>query len=104
MMDEGLIIETDGRVVGVAVRVRGGFMFFSSDPDLKILEATVFRRVEMITQRVTEILQYGGSSKEQTSIGIPPSYSPSIDGGGNVVRLHPRRCRTTIDPEPPDAA
>jgi hypothetical protein len=34
MLDDRFLIEADGRVVGVAVRVRGGFMFFSSDPDL----------------------------------------------------------------------
>lgn len=57
MMDEGLVIESDGRVVGVAVRVRGGFMFFSTDPDLKLLEGTVFGRVEMVARQVAEIAQ-----------------------------------------------
>jgi hypothetical protein len=64
MMDEGFVIENGGRVVGVAVRVRGGFMFFSSDPDLNELEATVFRRAEMVTRRVAEIVQAKRCSRE----------------------------------------
>jgi hypothetical protein len=57
MSDEGIVIEVDGRIVGVAVPVRGGFMFFSFHPDLKVLEATVYRRAEMLTGRTAEILQ-----------------------------------------------
>lgn len=106
MTDEGVIIEADGRVVGVAVRVRGGFMFFSSDPDFNELEATVFRRAEMVTQRVAEIVQAKRCSRECTMVEAPPSWSAfAIDvGGGNVVPLRPRQHHTNADPEPPDAA
>jgi hypothetical protein len=105
-MDEDLIIENDGRVVGVAVRVRGGFMFFSSDPDLNELEATVFRRAETIMRRVAEIAQAKRCSGERTVIEAPPSRSATaIDGGGgNVLRLRPKQCHANANPEPPDAA
>jgi hypothetical protein len=106
MMDEGLVIKNDGRVVGVAVPVRGGFMFFSSNPDLKALEATVFRRADMITRQVAEILQAKPNLIGQTGIEVLPGWSVSeIDvGDRNVARLHPRQCHTNADPEPPDAA
>jgi len=106
-MDEDIFIETDGRVVGVVVRVRGGFMFFASDPDLKVLEATVFRRAEMVARRVAEMtLQAKRKSKEQTAIGAPQNWSASAIevSGGNVVRLYPKARHTSAKPEPPDAA
>lgn len=106
MIDEGLVIKNDGRVVGVAVPVRGGFLFFSSDPDLKALEATVFRRAEMITRQVAEILRAEPNLNVQTGIEVLPGWSVSaIDvGDGNVTRLHPRQGHTSAEPEPPDAA
>ena len=99
-MDEHLIIKNDGRAVGVAVPVHGGFLFFSSDPELKALEATVFRRAEMITRQVAEI------ARAKTRFEVSPAWGVSvIDAGyGNVVRLHPRQCQMNADPEPPDAA
>lgn len=96
----------EGRVVGVAVHVRGGFMFFSSDPDLKGLEATVFRRVKMISQRVVEIIDANRISKGESATKAPHNWTAAaIDPrGDNVVRLHARRWDTNGDPEPPDAA
>jgi hypothetical protein len=106
MTDEGLAIETNGRVVGVAVRVRGGFMFFASDPEFKMLEANVFRSAEMIRRRVTDIVQAKQSLKEPTAIGVPPngSAAPIAALGSNVVLFRPRPWHTHEDPEPPDAA
>lgn len=106
MMDEGIVIKNDGRIVGVAVPVRGGFMFFSSDPDLKALEATIFRQAEMIARQVAEIVRARPNLMVQTGVDVPPSRSVSeiVVGGGNVVRLQPRQCHTNADPEPPDAA
>jgi len=56
-MDEYIVIAAGGRDVGIAVRVRGGFMFFSSEPEFRILEATVLSRAEMFAQRAAEIEQ-----------------------------------------------
>lgn len=104
-MDDGVVIEHDGRVVGVAVRVRGGYMFFSSDPDLKLLEATVFRRPAMITKRVAESF-HAKITSEPCAMRSPRRWSGSaIDPAGtNVVRLHPRKWSPKGDSEPPDAA
>jgi len=95
MFDDRILIESDGRVVGVAVRVHGGFMFFSSDPDLKELEATIFPRAKSIGRRVAELVQARKGSNDQ-----------SPQGTGKVVPLRPPRCehRNIDDPPPPTAA
>ena len=104
VMDEGILVEAVGRVVGVAVPVRGGFMFFSLDPALKVLEATVFRRAEMLTRRVAEIVQRATNLKEERATQVPPCWTVAIDAGGRVVRVRPMQWRTHRDPERPDAA
>jgi len=104
-MDEGIVIEHDGRVVGVAVRVRGGFMFFSPDPDLRVLEGNVFGRAEMVTRRVAEVVRAMRISNKRSAVAHPSWSASAIDsGGGNVVRLRPRQRHKNADPEPPDAA
>lgn len=55
MSGDRFVVEADRRVVGVAVRVPGGFKFFSSDPDYLELEATTFPRARAMAQRVSEI-------------------------------------------------
>ena len=95
MFDDRFLIEADGRVVGVAVRVRGGFMFFSSDPDLKELEAKIFPRAKSIGRRVAEFVQAKRGANDQYPAGR-----------GNVVPL-PLRQRGRVhtdDPPPPYAA
>lgn len=72
-MDESLIVKIAGRVVGVAVRVRGGFMFFSSEPALNVLEARVFRHAEMVTRRVAEIVETRKNPREESALQAPPS-------------------------------
>ena len=106
MTNDGLAIEANGRVVGVAVRVRGGFMFFASDPEFKVLEASIFRDAEMVRRRVAEIVQPKQSSNEQTAMEASQSSTAAAIGavGSNVVLLRPRRWHTNGDPEPPDAA
>jgi hypothetical protein len=104
MVAEGIIIETGGQVVGVAVRVHGGFMFFSSEPELNVLEATVFRRVGMITRRASEIL-CAKKKKPNEDRASPYSTVPAVGAsGGNVVQLRPKQWHTNGDSEPPDAA
>jgi hypothetical protein len=41
-------VEFDRRTVGIAVRVPGGFMFFSSDPRFDALDGRVFPRARSI--------------------------------------------------------
>jgi hypothetical protein len=95
MFDDRFVIESDGRVVGVAVRVRGGFMFFSSDPDLKELEARIFPRAKSIARRVAEFALAKRASSNQ-----------SAADGGNIIplRLRRRGPQPTDHPPPPFAA
>jgi len=54
-MLERFVVEANRRVVGIAVRVAGGFRFFSSDPDYAGLEAQTFPRVRAITRRIAAV-------------------------------------------------
>lgn len=57
-------------MVGVAVRVPGGFKFFSSHPDFSPLEAKVFRKARLIGRSLAELsrsrrLKRGEGSRRQ---------------------------------------
>ena len=47
-MSDSFVVEADRRVVGLAVRVPGGFKFFSSHPDFWELEAKKFPRARAV--------------------------------------------------------
>ena len=53
-MSDRFVVEANRRVVGVAVRVPGGFQFFASDPEFMPLEAKIFKRAKMMMQRVAQ--------------------------------------------------
>jgi hypothetical protein len=104
-MDEGLVIQHDGRLVGVAVRVRGGFMFFSSDPDLRALEAKVFRRLEMVSRLVAETVRKSRSSRQGDAAALSDhGISLGEVEGGKIVRLRASACVTKARVGPPGAA
>ena len=46
------VVEADKKVVGIAMRVPGGFRFFSSDPDFRSLDRKLFRRAKGLVSRV----------------------------------------------------
>lgn len=48
-------VEFDHRTVGIAVRVPGGFMFFSSDDKFEQLDGKLFRRARAIAHRLARI-------------------------------------------------
>ena len=54
-MSASFAVEADRRVVGVAVRVPGGFKFFFSDPDYLALEGKFFARARGLVRRVVDI-------------------------------------------------
>jgi hypothetical protein len=54
-MSDRFVVEADRQVVGVAVRVPGGFRFFSSDPEFSRLEARTFKRIRGMIRRVTQV-------------------------------------------------
>lgn len=55
MASDRFVVEADRRVVGVAVRVPGGFRFFSSHPDFLALEGKIFARARSIAHRAAQI-------------------------------------------------
>lgn len=55
MSTQRFAVEFDRRVVGVAVRVPGGFMFFASDDDFEAMEGQVFPRARAIARRLEKV-------------------------------------------------
>ena len=55
MMSDRFVVEADRKVVGIAVRVAGGFRFFSSDPDFIALEGKTFARARSVRHRVAQL-------------------------------------------------
>ncbi|TFI58010.1 hypothetical protein E2493_12510 [Sphingomonas parva] len=49
------VVEADKRVVGVAIRVPGGFKFFASDTAFQEAEARVFPRAKAMARRIADI-------------------------------------------------
>lgn len=54
-MSDRFVVEADRRVVGIAVRVKGGFRFFTSDERFRALESRTFPRLKAIVARAAEI-------------------------------------------------
>jgi len=57
MSAQRFAVEFDRRVVGVAVRVPGGFMFFSSDSDFDELEGQLFSRARAMSRWLAEVAE-----------------------------------------------
>jgi hypothetical protein len=53
-------VEFDRRVVGIAVRVPGGFMFFASDDDFERLDGEIFPRARAIARRLEKVSKRRG--------------------------------------------
>ena len=53
-MSDRFVVEANRQVVGIAVRVPGGFQFFCSNPDYRGLEGTVFPRARSVEGVVAE--------------------------------------------------
>ena len=53
--DDRFVVEADRKVVGIAVKVPGGYRFYSSDPDFLAIEGTTFPRAKAMAQRVAQI-------------------------------------------------
>lgn len=55
MSTQRFAVEFDRRVVGIAVRVPGGFMFFASDDDFDGMDGQVFPRARAIARRLEKV-------------------------------------------------
>ena len=75
-MSSSFVVEMDGRVVGLAVRCKGGFRFFASEHLLRPLDRVLFPRVRALLRAVYE---KGRSQVKTTSDKQGPSRT---DRGG----------------------
>lgn len=55
MSTQRFTVEFDRRTVGIAVRVPGGFMFYSSDRDFAELDGRLFRRARAIERQLERV-------------------------------------------------
>ena len=72
-MSSSFVVEADRKVVGIAVRVPGGFKFFSSDPVYHALDSVVFPRARSMAHRVAEIARAARDDESAGEPGPPPS-------------------------------
>jgi len=49
------VVEAERRVVGIAIRVPGGFRFVASDPDFYAMDRKVFPRARVLVNRIAEL-------------------------------------------------
>ena len=59
MQTQRFAVEFDRRTVGIAVRVPGGFMFFSSDPRFDALDGRLFPRARAIERQLKKAAKVG---------------------------------------------
>lgn len=60
MLSDRFVVEADRRTVGVAVKVKGGYRFFASDPSFFSLEGIVFPGAKSMSERVAEVAHGAG--------------------------------------------
>jgi hypothetical protein len=48
------VVEAERRVVGIAIRVPGGFRFVASDPEFYAVDRKVFPRARLLVSRIAE--------------------------------------------------
>jgi len=69
-VSDRFVVEADRKVVGIAVRVPGGFKFFSSDPDYLSLEGKLFARAKGMARRVAEVARRNRKAAPRASAGL----------------------------------
>lgn len=64
-------VEFDRRTVGIAVRVPGGFMFYSSTDDFHDIDGRLFRRVRALERELRKVAKrrkQASAELQQTSL------------------------------------
>jgi hypothetical protein len=54
-VQDRFVVAAGRKIVGVAVRVRGGYRFFCSDPQFWSIDSRVFPRARALIRQVTEL-------------------------------------------------
>jgi len=65
-------VEFDRRTVGIAVRVPGGFIFYSSDDRFEEVDGRMFPRARTIERELRKVV------KQKRRSGQAPEASPSL--------------------------
>ena len=65
MQSQRFVVEFDRRTVGIAVRVPGGFMFFSSNDDFEMLDGRLFPRARALERELRKV----GKRRRQGAAG-----------------------------------
>ena len=73
MPSQRFAVEFDRRTVGIAVRVPGGFMFFSSNEDFDELDGRLFPRARAIERQLKKMAR----TKRRPSTGALDRLSPA---------------------------
>ena len=55
MISQRFAVEFDGRTVGIAVQMEGGFVFYASDPRFDAIDGHSFRRARHIERKLRKI-------------------------------------------------
>ena len=71
MLNQRFAVEFDRRTVGIAVRVPGGFMFFSSDERFDDLDGRLFPRAKVIERELRRIgKRQRGNTATRPNLGL----------------------------------
>lgn len=66
MLDR-FVVEADKKAVGVAVRIGGGFQFFSSDPAFDPIDGRVFPRARALAHHIAQLTRALRTARRPTS-------------------------------------
>ena len=55
MLSQRFVVQLDHRTVGIAVRVPGGFIFYSSDDDFDEIDGRMFKRARAIERQLVKV-------------------------------------------------
>jgi len=71
VLNQRFAVEFDRRTVGIAVRVPGGFMFFSSDERFDDLDGRLFPRAKVIERELRRIgKRQRGKTATRPNLGL----------------------------------
>ena len=71
MITQRFAVEFDCRTVGIAVRVPGGFMFWSSDDRFDEMDGGLFRRARAIERQLSKVAK----RHERKRRALPADFS-----------------------------
>jgi hypothetical protein len=75
MSNQRFAVEFDRRVVGIAVRVPGGFMFFASVDEFEQLDGKLFRRARAIARGLEKVASARRARRPVASRRLSPAIS-----------------------------